>query len=75
MRRPSQSRRRNLMTSDSKFLTDVQLAERWHLSRKSLIKWRGEGKGPAFTKVGGRVLYKMADVEQFEEANRKTTDS
>jgi len=63
------------MTSDSEFLTGMQLAKRWQMHHATLIKWRAEDQGPPFVKIGKRVLYKMADVEQFEEANRKTTDS
>ena len=63
------------MDSDSEFLTDVQLAERWKLHRKSLIRWRGKGQGPPFIKIGGKVRYKMADVEHYEKANTPTTNS
>jgi hypothetical protein len=46
------SRLRNLMTS-SEFLTDLQLAARWHLHRQTLIRWRSSNTGPAFTKING----------------------
>jgi len=63
------------MTSDSKFVTDTQLAERWQMHRKSLIRWRGQGQGPPFIKINGKILYKMADVEEYEKANTQATVS
>ena len=59
------------MTS-SEFLTDLQLAERWHLHRQTLIRWRSLNKGPSYSKINGRVLYPLAEVEQFEKANTIT---
>jgi hypothetical protein len=56
----------------SDFLTDVQLAERWQLNRRTLIRWRSAGCGPDFMKVEGRVLYPLAAVEQYEKANTTT---
>ena len=59
------------MTS-SEFLTDLQLAERWHVHRQTLIRWRSLNKGPSYSKINGRVLYPLAEVEQFEKANTIT---
>jgi hypothetical protein len=61
--------------SSSKFLTDVQLAERWHVHRQTLIKWRRLNKGPSYSKINGRVLYPLAEVEHFEKANTITPDN
>jgi hypothetical protein len=58
--------------SSSEFLTDVQLAERWHVHRQTLIRWRSLNKGPSYSKINGRVLYPLAEVEQFEKANTIT---
>jgi hypothetical protein len=55
--------------SSSEFLTDVQLAERWHVHRQTLIRWRSLNKGPSYSKINGRVLYPLAEVEQYEKAN------
>jgi hypothetical protein len=45
------------------------LAERWRLSTRTLEQWRWQGKGPKYLKVGGRVVYRVEDVEAFEAAN------
>lgn len=35
------------------------------ISTSTLRKWRWEGKGPKFIKMGRRVVYRMSDVEEF----------
>jgi len=47
-------------------ITQGQLAERWHLSPRTLEQWRWLGKGPKFLKIGARVLYREEDVEAWE---------
>ena len=48
-----------------------QLAERWDVSVRTLERWRSEGKGPPYLKLGGHVAYRLVDVEAYEEAQRK----
>jgi hypothetical protein len=48
--------------------TQEQLANRWHLSPRTLEQWRWLGKGPKFLKIGARVLYREEDVEAWEAA-------
>lgn len=62
------------MTNSSDFLTDVELAKRWHKHRQTLIRWRSAGTGPPFVRIGRRVLYPLAGVEQYEQANTFTND-
>lgn len=50
------------------FLNQVQLARRRHLSPRTLERWRWEGIGPHFVKIGGRVVYNLADIEDYELA-------
>jgi hypothetical protein len=47
-------------------LTPQQLATRWHVSEKTLERWRTKGTGPAFLKVVGRVLYPLQHIEALE---------
>lgn len=54
------------MTERPAHLSQVQLARRWHLSPRTLERWRCYGSGPAFLKLGGRVVYRLDDVEAFE---------
>jgi hypothetical protein len=54
--------------SDSavRHLTQVQLADRWRMSERTLERWRWQRLGPAYLKLGGRVAYRIQDVEAFE---------
>ncbi|MCX8520556.1 MAG: DNA-binding protein [Rhodoferax sp.] len=56
-------------------LTPRQLAARRHLSEKTLERWRHEGTGPAFLKVGGRVLYPLQHIEAIEADQTRTAQS
>lgn len=47
-------------------LHQVELAERWRISPRTLERWRWEGKGPRYLKLGGRVVYRLEDIEAFE---------
>ena len=53
------------------FLTQVELAARWRISPRTLERWRWAGAGLPFTKVGGRVLYSLKDIEAYEAAKRR----
>lgn len=44
----------------------VELARRWKISPRTLERWRWTGDGPQFVKLGGRVVYRLCDVEAFE---------
>jgi predicted site-specific integrase-resolvase len=48
-------------------LSSKLLARRWGLSHRTLERWRHEGTGPAFLKIGGRVKYRLEDVQAFEK--------
>ncbi len=61
---PSQARLR---------LTQRDLAERWHLSPRTLERWRWLKRGPAYLKVGNRVVYRLEDVEAYEAAHLRAS--
>jgi predicted site-specific integrase-resolvase len=48
-------------------LNQRQLAERWSVSEASLERWRSQGVGPKYLKIQGRVLYRLSDIESYEE--------
>jgi hypothetical protein len=54
---------------DTKHLNQVELSRRWSLSPRTLERWRWLKQGPDYVKVGGRVLYRLDDIESFESAN------
>lgn len=53
-------------------MTQSQLGERWHLSPRTLERWRWEGIGPVHLKIGGRVLYRLEDIEAYERKQIRT---
>lgn len=53
------------------FLNQVLLARRWHLSPRTLERWRWEGIGPHYLKIGGRVVYALSEIQEYESAHVK----
>jgi hypothetical protein len=45
-----------------------QLARRWNISPRTLERWRWQNDGPSYLKIGGRVCYRLEDVEAYETA-------
>lgn len=61
------------MTSNPRmrsFLTQQDLEARWHLSGRTLGRWRTNGYGPAWRTIGGSIRYLLSDVEAFEDGQR-----
>ncbi len=50
-------------------LDQKDLAERWLISPRTLEQWRWQGRGPRYLKIGGRVVYRLSDIEAFESAS------
>ena len=50
------------------YLTPAELVERYKrtITIRTLANWRSTGEGPRYTKIGGRVLYPVADVTSWE---------
>ena len=51
-------------------LNQVELAARLKISPRTLERWRWAGEGPAFLKIGVRVIYRLEDVEAYENGRR-----
>jgi|WetSurMetagenome_2_1015567.scaffolds.fasta_scaffold1187571_2 hypothetical protein len=53
------------------YLTEKELVWRWKnkISGSTLRHWRKNKHGPAFVKFGGRVLYPLDFVEEYEQEN------
>ena len=50
-----------------KFLTTEELAARWGVTVATLRNWRTKKKGPAFVKLGGKLVrYTLTAVEAWE---------
>lgn len=47
--------------------TQKELARRWTLSHRTLERWRWDDTGPAYMKIGGRIVYRLEDVLSYEK--------
>ena len=57
-----------------KHLTAEELAERWNCSGETLARWRSEGRGCRWMRIGGYIRYRMTDIEAHEaQSLRKST--
>ena len=56
-------------------LHQIELARRWRMSHRTLERWRWLGLGPPHIKLGGRVIYRLADIEAYEAENLRTSTS
>ena len=55
----------------SKLLTTGQLSMRpGYPNESTMARWRRDNIGPAYTRIGGRVFYDLADVEAWERLHR-----
>jgi hypothetical protein len=52
-------------------LNQTELAARWTISARTLERWRWTGDGPAFLKIGGRVVYRLEDVLAYEQSRQR----
>lgn len=61
--------------ANMEFLTPYELHKRWAraISLKTLANWRSLRYGPPYAKVGGRVLYKITDIVDWEDRNHFRT--
>lgn len=60
---------------DAICINQMELAARWRISHRTLERWRWTGDGPKFLKVGGRVVYRLADVEEYEQMMIRSSTS
>jgi len=58
-------------TGDPQLLTSERaLAHRWNKSLRTLQRWRSEGYGPPYIRIGGTIHYRVGDVLDFEDRHR-----
>ena len=56
-------------------LNQIDLSRRWKVSPRTLERWRWLKQGPEYLKVGGRVVYRVEDIEAFEVAQVRRTSA
>lgn len=50
------------------YLSEIEVADRTHISLSTLRRWRLENRGPKFSKFGSLVRYELGDLAQWEQA-------
>lgn len=55
-----------LQDRDLALLSERDLATRWKKSVRTLQRWRAEGYGPRYLRIGASFLYRLDDVLAFE---------
>jgi hypothetical protein len=50
----------------TKHLNQIELSRRWSISPRTLERWRWLREGPRYLKIGGRILYRLDDIEAYE---------
>lgn len=56
-------------------LTTPKAAEYLGLSRNTLNRWRWDGRGPRYLKLGSAVRYRISDLDAFIEAAERNHTS
>lgn len=53
-----------------RFLTPQKVTDRYDgaISVKTLANWRSAGTGPPYTKINGRIVYPLNELEVWEAA-------
>lgn len=56
------------MSAVQEYLTPAELVARYKatITIRTLANWRSTGEGPNYTKIGGRVLYPVEAVMNWE---------
>ena len=65
----------SLYVPPSRYLCTKEAARFLCLSARTLEKHRTYGTGPLYRKIGGRVVYAIADLQAWAESELKTSTS
>ena len=59
------------------FFTPEELVERYQgkVTIRTLANWRSAGVSPPYTKVGGRIVYPIDELEKWEQSRTVTGTS
>ena len=56
------------MENTFRHITQRELAIRWNKAESTIERYRADGKGPQYLKIGGQVIYRIQDIEAFEQS-------
>lgn len=55
---------------EDRFYTTIEVAQMLKVTTRTLQRWRRDGDGPVFVKIGGLVRYSAAALEDYLDAVR-----
>jgi len=55
---------------NKKLVGNDEAAQYIGISKTTLPRWRWAGCGPAYLKIGKRILYRLEDLDAFLEGSR-----
>lgn len=64
-----------LRSTARRYISPRELSEMTGLARVTLAQWRQHGRGPAWIRLGSRVLYDIHDIESWMAARRQGGDA
>lgn len=54
------------MEQEHTLLSTKLLSRRWDIAPRTLERWRAEGRGPQFVRIGRHIRYRQRDILIFE---------
>ena len=57
------------------FINQIELSRRWGISPRTLERWRWQGIGPKFIKLGNRVVYAIEEIKDYEASQLRSSTS
>jgi predicted DNA-binding transcriptional regulator AlpA len=57
------------MADQSQLLTTAEAGAYLRMAAHTLTRWRSQGKGPSFVRVGGSVFYRVAELDAYIESS------
>jgi hypothetical protein len=63
------------LATSPRYLRTAEAARYLSLSPRTLEKHRTYGTGPAYRKIGGRVIYAVADLNAWADVGTRTSTS
>jgi predicted DNA-binding transcriptional regulator AlpA len=54
------------MDHEHTLMSTKLLSRRWNVAPRTLERWRAEGRGPQFVRIGRNVRYRQTDILAFE---------
>jgi len=55
-----------MQTSEDRWLTRQEVADRLKVPAKTLAQWASQGRGPRFARIGRHARYKLSDCVAWE---------